>query len=147
MDCPRYSMCRYVTSAFSKPMPLHAGGVADFQRKRNGNASRANRRYGEIYSIREGCIPQRHRCGRRTTFRGLLGMDGQRLHRLSGIQAPPWSAGRIQRQVYVRPDGSARRVLRHSRESCSRDVSQLLSTSDSVAVHRNSFGKLKGFVT
>ena len=43
-DCPRYSMCRCATSAFSKPMPLHAGEVADSQRKRNGNASRANRR-------------------------------------------------------------------------------------------------------
>ena len=85
------------------------------------------------------------RRGRPTTFRGLLGMDGQRLHRLSGIQAPPWSAGRIQRQVYVRPDGSARRVLRNSREPCARNISQLLSTSDSVAVHWSTFGNLKGF--
>ena len=33
------------------------------------------------------------RCGYPTTLRGLLGMDGQRLYRLSGIQASPWCAG------------------------------------------------------
>ena len=51
LDFPRYSMCRCVTSASSRPTPLHAGGVADFRRKRNGSAWRANRRRTEIYSI------------------------------------------------------------------------------------------------
>ena len=41
MDSPRYLIRRYATSASSKPMPLRAGGVADFRRKRNGNPSRA----------------------------------------------------------------------------------------------------------
>ena len=36
---------------------------------------------------------------------------------IPAIQASPWSARRIQRQIHVRPDGSARRVLRHSRGS------------------------------
>ncbi len=63
------------------------------------------------------------RCGRPATFRGLLGMDGQRLYRLSGIQTFPRGIGRIQRQVHVWPDGSARRILRHAREPCARDVS------------------------
>src|SRR5436309_2613892 len=71
-------------------------------------------------------------------------MDGQRVHRLSGIQAPPRSAGRIQRQVHVRPNGSARRVMRYAGQPSARYVSQLLSASHSVAVHRIASGKVKG---
>src|SRR5208282_206753 len=73
-------------------------------------------------------------------------MDGQRLHRLSRIQASCRCARRVQRQVYVRPNDSARRIVRHSRESHSRDVSEFLSTSNEMALRRDSPGELKGFV-
>ena len=43
---------------------------------------------------------------------GLLGVDGQRLPGLSGVQAAGGRAGRVQRQVHERTDGAARRILR-----------------------------------
>src|SRR5580693_9575178 len=73
-------------------------------------------------------------------------MDGQRLHRLSGIQAPARCARRIQRQVHVRPNDSARRIVRHSCESHSGDLSKFLSTGNQMAVLRDSLSTLKGFV-
>src|SRR5580692_11234378 len=73
-------------------------------------------------------------------------MDGERLYRLSGIQAPAWRARRIQRQVHVRPNDSARGIVRHSRESHSGDLSKFLSTGNQMAVLRDSLGTLKGFV-
>jgi len=91
--------------------------------------------------------PAMARRGYGATFWRLLGMDGQLVLRLSGIQAPSWSAGRIQRQVYVRSDGIAWRILRHTRRSHARDLSQFPSTCDAVAVHWNSLGNLKGIFT
>src|SRR5271167_1520617 len=73
-------------------------------------------------------------------------MGGQRLHRLSRIQASSWCPRRIQREVHVRPDDSARGIVRHSRESYSRHVSEFLSTSNKMAIRRDSAGELKGFV-
>src|SRR5208283_4002231 len=72
-------------------------------------------------------------------------MDGQRLHRLSGIQASSRRPRRIQRQVYVRSDDPARGIVRDSCESHSRDVSEFLPTSNQMAVRRDSAGELKGF--
>jgi hypothetical protein len=86
------------------------------------------------------------RCGYSAIVRRLLGMDGERLHRLSGIQASAWCARRIQRQVHVRPNDSARGIVRHSCESYSGDLSKFLFTNNQMAVHRDSFGRLKGLV-
>src|SRR5258705_2327147 len=69
-------------------------------------------------------------------------MDGQCLHRLSGIQASSRRARRIQRQVHVESDDSAGRVVRHAGESCARDLSQFLSACDTMAVQRPSSGSL-----
>src|SRR5579863_9784107 len=73
-------------------------------------------------------------------------MDGERLYRLPGIQASSGRARRIQRQVHVRPNDSARGILRHSSESHSGDVSEFLSTGNQMAVLRDSLGTLKGIV-
>jgi hypothetical protein len=83
--------------------------------------------------------------GCRTTFRRLLGVDRQRLYRVSGIQAPSWCAMRIQPHVYVRSDGFAWRIVRYASESRARDLSQFFSPGDAVAVQRNPSGNLKGF--
>src|SRR5271165_3597246 len=72
-------------------------------------------------------------------------MDGQRLHRLSRIQASSRCPRRVQRQVHVQPNDSARRIVCYPCESYSRDVSQLLSTSNEMAIRRDSIGELKGF--
>ena len=78
------------------------------------------------------------RCGCRPTFRGLLGVDRQRLYRVSGIQAPSCCAAGCRRpQVYVRSDGFAWRIVRDASESRARDLSQFFSAADAVAVHRN----------
>src|SRR6266853_2712714 len=63
--------------------------------------------------------------------------------RCQASQGPPRCTGRRQRQVHVRSDGLARGVLRHPRESSAGDLSQFLSTHDSLAVHWNTFGRLK----
>src|SRR5271166_4460534 len=73
-------------------------------------------------------------------------MDGQRLHRLSRIQASSRCPRRVQRQVHVQPNDSARRIVCYPCESYSRDVSEFLSTSDEMAIRRDSPGELKGFV-
>jgi hypothetical protein len=41
---------------------------------------------------------------------------------------------RVQRQIHVRSNGFARRLLRHTREPRARDISQLLSTGDPLAI-------------
>ena len=71
-------------------------------------------------------------------------MDRQSLHGLSGIQISPWRAGRIQRQIYVKSDDLAGRIVRHACGSCARDISEILSSGDALAVHWNTFGNLKG---
>src|SRR3984957_591123 len=73
-------------------------------------------------------------------------MDGERLYRLSGIQAAAWCARRIQRQVHVRPNDSPRGIVRYSCESYSGDLSEFLSTGNQMAVLRDSLGTLKGLV-
>src|SRR5271155_3128352 len=73
-------------------------------------------------------------------------MDGQRLHRLSRIPASSRCARRIQRQVYVRSNDSARGILRPSCKPYSCNISELFSTSNEMALRRDSPGKLKGFV-
>src|SRR4051812_17492440 len=73
-------------------------------------------------------------------------MDGKRLHRLLGIQGAAWCPRRVQRQIHVRPNDSARRIVRHSCESYAGNLSEFLSTSNQMAVHRDSLGGLKGFV-
>src|SRR5580698_4949890 len=70
-------------------------------------------------------------------------MDGKPLHGLSGLQAPSRRPGRIQWQVYVRPDDSAWRIVRHARESLTRNLPQFFSAGDAVAIHGNTFGRLR----
>lgn len=71
-------------------------------------------------------------------------MDCQPLHRLSGIQTSSLYIGRIQRQIYVKPDDLEGRVVRHACGSRARDISEFLSSGDALAVHWNTFGNLKG---
>src|SRR5579863_8115588 len=73
-------------------------------------------------------------------------MDGQRLHRLSRIQASSRCPRRVQRQVHVQPNDSARRIVCYPCESYSRDVSEFLFTSNQMALRRDSPGELKGHV-
>jgi dimethylhistidine N-methyltransferase len=63
-----------------------------------------------------------------------------------GYKPLPGALGRIQRQVHVRPNDSARRIVRHSRESYSGNLSEFLSTRNQMAVLRDSLSTLKGFV-
>src|SRR5262245_24969661 len=54
-------------------MPLRAGEDADYQRKGNGNASRAKHRRTEIYSIPGGCILQLQAARVSNNFSGTVG--------------------------------------------------------------------------
>jgi hypothetical protein len=69
-------------------------------------------------------------------------MDWQPLHGLSGIQAPTWGVGRIQRKVYVGSGGFARGLLCHTSGSRARSLSELLSTCNAFAIHGNTPGGL-----
>jgi hypothetical protein len=108
-------------------------------RREPSTTARKPTRHREVAS----CDGERRGC--RPTFRGLLGVDRQRLYRISGIQAPSWCARRIQPQVYVWSDGFAWRIVRYASESRARDLSQFFPAGDAVAVHRNPSGNLKGF--
>ena len=94
--------------------------------------------YGEAAS-RSG-----DRRGYRSTLWGLLGMDCQPLHRLSGIQASSRSTGRIQRKIYVRSDDFARGLLRHACGSRARNLSEFFSARNALAIHGSTFGGLNG---
>src|SRR5271169_5227084 len=98
----------------------------------------------ELTRHRKATSRNRFRRWYRTTLRRLMGVDSKPLHRLSGLQAPSWRPWRIQRQVYVRPDDSPWGILRHARESLTRNLPQFLSAGDAVAIYRNTFGRLKG---
>ena len=71
-------------------------------------------------------------------------MDCQPLHGLSGIQTSSRGIGRIQRKVYVRSDDFARGLLRHASGSHARNLSELLSTRDALAIHGNTLSGLNG---
>src|ERR1700722_5352268 len=71
-------------------------------------------------------------------------MDWQPLHGLSGIQAPTWGIGRIQRKVYVGPDGFTRELLCYTSRSCARNLSQLLFTCNALAIPGTTPGGLNG---
>src|SRR5580704_2443176 len=79
----------------------------------------------------------------RSTLRGLLGVDCKPLHGLSGLQTTSWGLGRIQRQVYVEPDDPARRILRHAGEPLTGNLPQFLSAGNTLAIHGNTFGRLR----
>src|ERR1700733_2157853 len=64
-------------------------------------------------------------------------MDCQPVHGSSGIPSLTRCAGRIQRQIYLRPNDSAGRFLCHPTGSRPRHLSQLLSTRNPLAIHRN----------
>jgi hypothetical protein len=72
-------------------------------------------------------------------------VDRKRLHRLSGLQTPAGTAERVQREIHVEPDDSSRRVLRHTGESCARDLPQFLPSGYTVAVHGHTLGVLDEF--
>src|SRR5580692_9635051 len=67
------------------------------------------------------------------TLRGCMGVDSKPLHGLSGLPAPSRGVGGIQRQVYVRPDDSAWRILRHACQSLTRNLPEFLSAGYAVA--------------
>ena len=69
-------------------------------------------------------------------------MDFQPLHPISGIQASSRSIGRIQRKVYVRSDDFTRGLVRHACGSRARNLSQLLSTRNALAIHGNTLSGL-----
>jgi hypothetical protein len=71
-------------------------------------------------------------------------MDCQSLYRLSRIQAPSRGTGRIQRKVYVRSDDFARGLLCHASGSRTCNLSELLSTRNALAIHRNTLSGLNG---
>ena len=75
-------------------------------------------------------------------LRGLLGVDIERLPWLSGIQALEWHTGRIQRQVYERPDGIAWRVVRNAHAAYPGHLPQLLFAGNALAVLRNLPGEV-----
>ncbi len=69
-------------------------------------------------------------------LRRCMGVDRERLHRLPRLQAAAWGTGRVQRQVHVVPDDSARRFVRHTCDAHPGNVSQLLFAGDAMAVFR-----------
>lgn len=71
-------------------------------------------------------------------------MDCQPLHRLSGLQAPSRSIGRIQWKIYVRSDGLARGLLRHACEPRARNLSEFFSARNAMAIHGSTIGGLNG---
>ena len=79
VDSTNYLTRRYATSVSSKPMPLRAGEVVGFQRKRNGNVSRAKHHGTGTYSTRTGCILRRRAVRASSNYSGTVG---------SGRQAP-----------------------------------------------------------
>src|SRR2546426_7797553 len=89
---------------------------------------------GTISSASLGCS-----CPRPTSFpnvRRRLGMDAQRLRALPWLSRRIWGTRRIQRQIHVQPICSSRRFLRHLAHSYSPDLSQLLLTGKTLAIHR-----------
>lgn len=61
---------------------MHAGEAADFQRKQNGNASRANYHRTETYSTRQGGILRPRAVRVWSNFSGTVGSGRQVPHRL-----------------------------------------------------------------
>src|SRR6267378_3929056 len=124
-------------------MHLPAGEAADSRRRLNGNAPRHKHRREAIYSTPEDFIPQWPPVWVLSNSSAIVG---------NGRPAPT-PAIRDTRPSPVHwskttasscpSDGLARGVLRHPRESSAGDLSQFLSTHDSLAVHWNTFGRLK----
>ena len=73
---------------------------------------------------------------------GLLGVDEQRLPGLSGLQTARWRAGRVQRQIHERANGSARRIVRDAGAAHPLELPQFLLPRDKMAVFRNQAGDI-----
>src|SRR5579862_627537 len=69
-------------------------------------------------------------------------MDGEPVHRVSGIQAGGRRGRRVQRKVYVQPDGAARRFLCHARQPHSRELPQFLPATCALAIFGNPVGQM-----
>ena len=72
----------------------------------------------------------------------LLAMDGERVPGLPGVPAAGRIAGRIQRQVHERADGSARRIVRDSEGAYPVQLSELFSAGNTLAIFRDQNGIL-----
>src|SRR5256885_10612741 len=66
-------------------------------------------------------------------------MDPQLLFALSRLSSRAGRARRIQRQVHVQSIRAARRFLRHVAHAYPQNVSQFLSTRETMAIHGNPF--------
>jgi hypothetical protein len=130
-------------SVSSRPTPSRAGGPVDSRQKRNGIRRKSGTPARKPPRERQIASGNGKWCGYRATIWRLLGMDGEPLYSLSGIQTPSWRFGRIQRQIHVGSDDFAGRVVRHTSGSRACELSQLFPTSGPLAVHRNTCGNLK----
>src|SRR5689334_15760674 len=66
----------------------------------------------------------------------FVAMDTKRLSALPGLQALSRRIRRVQRKVYERPDGVARRLRAHTSWPLSSHLPQLLLPGDEMAVFR-----------
>src|SRR5438034_2320427 len=74
--------------------------------------------------------------------RRSLAMDIQRIPGVPGIPCPARATRGIQWQVHERPICVAGRLLRHTADAHSRQLSKLLPTRKTLAVHRHTFGTI-----
>src|SRR5690606_38482819 len=72
--------------------------------------------------------------------RRRVGVDGEPVCALPGLQACARGSRRVQRQVHVQPVPAARRELRHLSQPYSSDLPQLLPARRHLAVHRCAAG-------
>src|SRR3954468_8539394 len=64
-------------------------------------------------------------------------MDPQRVPPLSRLSRRSWRPRRIQRQVYVQPNGLARRILCDFAQPHAPDLPEFLSAGEALAVQRH----------
>ena len=117
LDTPVCHVSFFEADAFARWRGCRLPDEAEWELAANGSSIRGNLLdTGRLHpAIASGD-------GLEQLFGDCMGVDSKPLHGLSGLQAPSRRPGRIQRQVYVRPDDSAWRVLRHARESFTRNL-------------------------
>src|SRR6516164_2040717 len=113
------------------------GGVGSRRRRTDG---------GGQFCRQPPFSPARHgSLGRRKAYpapdvRRCVGMDGEPLHALSPLSPSRWRRRRVQRQIHVQPDGTARRRRGDGGRTCAGDLPQFLPAGCALGVLRAAFG-------